>query len=262
MSFSIKQCPECKGFRCRKSRWNSSEEKHGNPGLSPYRCLDCSHRFMTPRGKEDVSVKRWVTLMIVLAVGMIVTMFAVPFSMGPDSLVLSIVPSSSVLDDPAIKKAAEDGDHAAQFRLGEALFQDPARTDKTLNQAMYWLESAAKGGNVEAMVYLGRLLRRGVGVMQNFTKASFWIQAAARHGSPEGMLEMGRLYRHGIGVKKDLIKAYIWFNHAAAARNIEAVSEREAIMHVLTLSELEEAQRQSLLHDPGSEESRAQNTRK
>jgi TPR repeat protein len=75
------------------------------------------------------------------------------------------------------------------------------------------------------------------------------------------MLEMGRLYRHGIGVKKDLIKAYIWFNHAAAARNIDAVSEREAIMHVLTLSELEEAQRQSLLHDPVNEESRAQDTR-
>ncbi|MDR1936426.1 MAG: sel1 repeat family protein, partial [Candidatus Accumulibacter sp.] len=247
MISSTKQCPECKGSHCRKSRWNSSEEKQSHPGLSPYRCLDCSHRFLTPSGKEDSSVKRWVVLIVTLAVGMIVTLFAVPLSMGPDSLILSVVPSNDVIDDSEIKKAAENGDHAAQFKLGEALFQDPARTDKTLTQAMYWLEAAAKGGNAEAMVYLGRLLRRGVGVMQNFAQASFWIQAAARHGHPEGMLEMGRLYRDGMGVRKDLIKAYVWFNHAAAARNIEAVSEREAIMHILTLSELEEAQRLSLL---------------
>jgi TPR repeat protein len=197
-------------------------------------------------------------VVIVVALCVIIAMFATPLLIGPDSLVLSVVPTGNVLDDPDIKRAAENDDRVAQFKLGEALFQDPARTSKTAAQAMYWLEAAAKGGNIDAMVYLGRVLRSGVGVLQNFAKASFWIHSAARQGSPDGMLEMGRLYRDGLGVERDLIKAYIWFNHAAAARNLEAASEREAIMHILTLSELKEAQRQSLLPNHENEENRTQ----
>ena len=149
------------------------------------------------------------------------------------------------LDDPVLKLAAENGDPTAQYRLGKALFQDPMRTTKTSAQAVGWLKAAAEGGDVDAMIYYGRLLYTGVGVLQNFTQASQWIRTAALRGSSEGMLEMGRLHRDGIGVSKDFVKAYVWFNRAAAARNLDAVGEREAIGRSLTSEQLSEAQRQS-----------------
>ncbi len=153
--------------------------------------------------------------------------------------------SLNAKEDPAIIQAAQNGDPQAQFRLGEALFLDPLRDDQTSAQAVRWLELAAQGGNVDAMILLGRLSRTGVGILQNFAQASKWIHTAAQRGSDEGMLEMGRLYRDGVGVDKDLIQAYVWFNRAAAARNLDAVRERDAVARILTADELREAQRRS-----------------
>jgi TPR repeat protein len=200
--------------------------------------------------------------MLALAVAMTAAIFVVPLSMGTSVPAVSIVPPGKVLDDAAIRRAAENGDHAAQFKLGEAFFeayfQDSARSDKKgSDEAVRWLETAAQGGNVDAMVYLGRMLRAGIGILQNFDKAFVWIQAAARRGSPEGMLEMGRLYRDGVGVEKDWIKAYVWFNRAAAAHSIDAVREREAISVILTAEKLREAQQQSLLSEHENDEGRA-----
>ena len=153
--------------------------------------------------------------------------------------------SLNAKEDPAIIQAAQNGDPQAQFRLGEALFLDPLRDDQTSAQAVRWLELAAQGGNVDAMILLGRLSRTGVGILQNFAQASKWIHAAAQRGSDEGMLEMGRLYRDGVGFDKDLVQAYAWFNRAAAARNLDAVRERDAVARILTADELREAQRRS-----------------
>ena len=153
--------------------------------------------------------------------------------------------SLNAKEDPAIIQAAQNGDPRAQFRLGEALFLDPLRDDQASAQAVRWLELAAQGGNVDAMILLGRLSRTGVGILQNFAQASKWIHAAAQRGSDEGMLEMGRLYRDGVGFDKDLVQAYAWFNRAAAARNLDAVRERDAVARILTADELREAQRRS-----------------
>ena len=245
------QCPACQGFRCRESRWHSPEEKRHHLGCVPYRCLDCSHRFLKSES-GGLSGSQWflagmAALFVAVAVAAV---FALLTETGHHSI--ASPQASNVLLDPAIREAAENGDPVAQFQLGEALFQDPARTDTSSAQAVRWLELAAGGGNVDAMIYLGRLSRTGVGILQNFAQASTWIHTAAMRGSSEGMLELGRLYRDGVGVEKDLIKAYAWFNRAAAARNLDAVRERETIARVLTPGELKEAQRQSaLLHREG-----------
>ncbi|GHU37323.1 hypothetical protein AGMMS50256_35120 [Betaproteobacteria bacterium] len=175
------------------------------------------------------------------------------------SLSKASVSPGEILNDPELRQAAENGDPVAQFRLGRALFQDPAHTDKTSALAVRWLEAAAEGGNIDAMIYLGRVFQTGVGILQNFSQASRWINTAAMRGSIEGMLEMGLLYRDGVGVQKDYVKAYAWLNRAAAARNIDAVREREAIAHMLTPDELKEAQRQSSLLGHENDESRTKN---
>ncbi|MDR0578582.1 MAG: sel1 repeat family protein [Candidatus Accumulibacter sp.] len=250
------QCPECGGFNCRKSHWHSSDEKRNHLESSPYRCLDCSHRFLRPR-QIQVLETRWAPAAIaVLVIGMVIAAIAMSmmepdFEGLPDSL-------SSILDDPKVRQAAADGDPAAQFRLGQALFLDSARSSETSAQAVHWLETAAKSGNVDAMIYLGRQLRAGVGILQDFAKASLWIRTAAVRGHPEGMLEMGRLYRDGVDVEKSPIKAYAWFNRAAAARNIDAVRERDAIAQLMTSEDIREAQRQSAQLARESETNRGQ----
>lgn len=178
-------------------------------------------------------------------VGAVIAIASAPLLTGTNASPVAGVAASNALLDPAVRKAAEDGDPVAQFRIGEALFHDLARTDESSAQAVRWLQLSAENGNTDAMIFLGRLSRTGVGILQNFAQASVWIHTAAVRGSPEGMLEMGRLYRDGVGVEKDLIKAYVWFNRASAARNLDAVREREAIARILTPDELREAQRQS-----------------
>lgn len=237
------QCPACQGFRCRESRWRTVEEKRVYPGCVPYRCLDCSHRFLAPQRKQSASLQR-ISAAAVL-VGTIVVFAAASMLTGKDIPPSDSVATTHTLLDLGVRKAAEEGDAAAQFRLGEALFHDPARTNETSVQAINWLQRSAENGNTDAMIFLGRLSRTGVGILQDFAQASVWLHTAAQRGSPEGMLELGRLYRDGVGVEKDLVKAYVWFNRAAAARNLDAVREREAIARVLKPDELKDAQRQS-----------------
>ena len=258
--FGKVQCPLCQGDHCRKSRWHSSEEKWNNLGYSPYRCLDCSHRFLTPRKEKTPGAAS--ILMTALIVGLVSAMIAVPLLADVDPSILGSALGGNVRDDaPKLRRVAENGDPATQFKLGKALFEDSSRTDETSVEAIRWLEAAAKGGSVESMVYLGRLLRSGVGILQDFEQAFLWFRTAATLGSPEGMLETGRLYRDGVGVEKNPVAAYVWFNRAAAARNIDAVREREATVSMLTPDELKEAQQQSSLPERKGDESASQSAR-
>lgn len=239
-------CPGCQGTRCRESRWLSLDEKKKYPHNSPYRCLDCSHRFLSTK-HSSFSEK-----LISAPVAFAVLVFAVGITYWltrtetPSPLAAPV--SVSALE-PEIRKAAEAGDAAAQLRLGETLLQDPARTPENSANAVRWLEMSAENGNTEAMIVLGRLSRTGVGILQNFGNTAKWIQTAAARGNPEGMLELGRLYRDGVGVDKDLVRAYVWFNRSSAARNLDAVRERENIARMLTPEELKEAQKQSSAPD-------------
>jgi TPR repeat protein len=199
--------------------------------------------------------------MIAFIVAVISATVAVPLLTEIDPTILAGALAHDVLDDSRLRQAAENGDHAAQFKLGTALFEDPLRTGETSVQAVRWLEAAAGSGNVDAMIYLGRVLRSGVGILQDFAQASRWFHTAAMRGSSEGMLETGRLYRDGVAVERDPVQAYVWFNRAAAARNVEAVREREAIVSRLTPGDLKEAQRQSSLPGGKGDGNQPQNAR-
>ena len=239
-------CPACQGSRCRESRWLSLDEKKKNTQYSPYRCLDCSHRFLSL--KHSPASGKLVSAPLAFC-AMVLAVAATYFLTRPETPSPLAAPVSATALEPEIRKAAEAGDPEAQFRLGEALLQDPARTPENSAKAVRWLEMASENGNTEAMIVLGRLSRTGVGVLQNFGHTAKWIETAAARGNPEGMLELGRLYRDGIGMDKDLVRAYVWFNRASAARNLDAVRERESIARTLTPEELKEAQKQSSVPD-------------
>lgn len=233
-------CPRCQTSRCRESRWLSLEEKRNHQESTPFRCLDCSFRFLGKKssgfGKGLVIPVPVALLAVTLAVVICVWLASVESMSG-------LSPSAPLAaTDLAIRQAAEAGDAGAQFKLGEALLLDPSHSPENSANALRWLQLSAENGNTEAMIVLGRLSRSGVGILQNFGQASKWIQTAAARGNPEGMLELGRLYRDGVVLKKDLVLAYVWFNRASAARNLDAVREREEVAQALSAEELKEAQ--------------------
>lgn len=239
-------CPSCKGSRCRDSRWLSLDEKTKYPQNRPYRCLDCSHRFLSNKPISFRPRRILAPTAGVLVLLSIAAIYGLAAIESPSPLPAP-VPVSAL--GPKIRIAAEAGDAGAQLTLAESLLQDSTDTPGNSSKAVRWLEMSAENGNTEAMIRLGRMSRTGIGILQNFCNAVRWIHMAAASGDREGMLELGRLYRDGVGVNKDPVRAYVWFNRAAAAHNIEAVREREKIAHTLTAEELREAQRQSAMAD-------------
>ena len=240
------KCPSCQGSRCRESRWFSLDEKKKFRDCCPYRCLDCSFRFLSKMPPAFSGRGISVSLALFVVILTIAATFWLTRTENQSTLGTSIALSEL---EPELRKSAEAGDADAQFRLGEALLQNPTRSAENSSNAVQWLQMAAENGNTEAMIVLGRLSRSGVGILQNFGQSAKWIQTAATRGNPEGMLELGRLYRDGVGVEKDSVRAYVWFNRASAARNLDAVRERDTIARTLTPEELKEAQNRSSKHD-------------
>ena len=242
------KCPQCQGVRCRTSRWLSVEEKKKFPRCQPYRCVDCGHRFLLT---EEAVARQGRVVSVPLAALAIVAAVALTLILTRPGQHVSVARTETTVAtlDPEVKIAAEAGDAGAQYRLAEALLQQPGHTPEESAKAMRWLTLAAENGNTEAMIVLGRLSRTGVGTLQNFGQSAKWLQTAAARGNPEGMLELGRLYRDGIGVDKDPVRAYIWFNRASAVRNLDAVRERELISRLLTPEQLNEAQNLSSAPD-------------
>ena len=243
------RCPQCESHNCRHSRWLTAEEKTAHPGCQPYRCNDCTHRFLQPDAeKTPIRGVPWPVTAGAVVIAIAVTFIANHQSPHIDSVRAEMAASAM---DPELKMAAEAGDALAQYRLGEAMLQQPGHTQETSTAAMRWLRLSAENGNTEAMIVLGRLSRTGVGILQNFGEAAKWLKVAATRGNPEGMLEYGRLFRDGIGVEKDPVHAYVWFNRASAARNLDAVRERELIIRQLSPGQLAEAQHLSSSTEEG-----------
>ena len=86
---------------------------------------------------------------------------------------------------------------------------------KDYPQAFEYTRQSAELGNVYAMVLLGQLYRRGVGVKENDYKAFEWFQKSAEQGHANGMANMGILYLKGEGVKPNQELAFSWIKKAA-----------------------------------------------
>lgn len=249
------KCPNCAGTECRESKWRSHREKAENPGSHPYRCLDCSFRFIgathrLPSGKGRLTVAA-VTLLVAVLGGVALGVNHVWDNHSAAKSPAAAAPTVASTQAADTLKAAQAGDADAQFRVAKSLLYDTSRGKEAAAEAVGWLNTAAESGHTGAMVQLGKLYRTGLGVLQNFDLAVEWMRKAAASGDAEGMMELGRLYRTGTGVKQDLIQAYVWFNRAAAALHNEALNERENVALRLSPAELKEAQVRSAADEAG-----------
>ena len=77
-------------------------------------------------------------------------------------------------------------------------------------------------------------------------------RAAADGGDRRAMLELGRLYVRGLGVPQSFVQAHVWFN-LAASRGLEAaVKERDAVAVKMTPQQVATAQERALSWRPAA----------
>lgn len=119
---------------------------------------------------------------------------------------LRYVPPDPRMATKYFRLAAEAGNDAAQYKLGEhylngiGVAQDPA-------VACAWFRKAADVGNKYAAVKLGECLQKGAGLPRDPPAAERWYETAIGEGNVWGYHMLGMMLADGDGVAKDEAKA-------------------------------------------------------
>ncbi|KYJ85588.1 tetratricopeptide repeat protein [Sulfurovum riftiae] len=128
------------------------------------------------------------------------------------------------------RKAAEQGNTAAQYNLAKLIAQRPDKEDpRALEQIKYWYEKAAEGGRKEAINDLALLYLEGKGVKKNKLKAFELFKKAAEMGDSAAQLNVALMYAWGEGLPNDKIKAYKNLKKALSQGRTEASAYLERL---------------------------------
>jgi hypothetical protein len=109
------------------------------------------------------------------------------------------------------RKAAEQGDAAAQASLGIDFLEiaKPVASDNT--EASYWCRQSAEQGDSDGAACMGRLYDEGRGTFRDPARAAEWFRKSAEQRNPSGMVGLGILHYQGRGVAKDYVESLKWF---------------------------------------------------
>jgi len=113
-----------------------------------------------------------------------------------------------------VRKAAEQGDGAAQFKMGNA-YRLGLGVTKDAAEALEWYRKAAEQGEPNAQLSLGFMYESGQGVAQDYPGAVRWYRLAAEQGNASAQFDLGLMYAHGRGVAQDYPEAVRWYRKAA-----------------------------------------------
>ena len=162
------------------------------------------------------------------------------------TLTATILLAQDELD--SLRQAAEQGDAAAQYKLG-AIYTNGQKVPVDYAEAARWYRLAAEQGLAMAQGALGALYAIGRGVPQDDVEAVRWFRLAAEQGSAGAQGALGGMYMHGRGVPQDDETAHVWFNIAASRSTGEQrnqyVEARDAIAERTTRNQLATAQRRA-----------------
>lgn len=111
-------------------------------------------------------------------------------------------------------EASRQGSSDADYEIGR-LYRSGQGVDQSHNEALYWFERAANGGNLSAMTMAGIYYASGLGIAANPGKAAQWFAKPVEQGDPIAQYGLGMLYRDGRGVPRDLKKALALFRQSA-----------------------------------------------
>ena len=105
---------------------------------------------------------------------------------------------------------------------GEALDAVSLFENGDYSKAFNAFSEMARGGDTEALNYLGIHYYIGAGVGRDLPQAAAWFEQAALLGHADAQKNLGVMYYRGLGVKQDYHHAYGWMHHARAGGNGEA----------------------------------------
>ena len=111
------------------------------------------------------------------------------------------------------KERAERGEVNSQIELADNL-----AANQLVAQAVEWYRKAAEQGNVEAKFRLGEILINGVGsppdpnerVAPKPTEGVRWTYEAATNFHPGACHNMSYVLENGIGLGTNLVESYAW----------------------------------------------------
>ena len=106
-----------------------------------------------------------------------------------------------------VKTTARD----CQIRGGEYVAYDRANYATALN---VWLPRA-KDGDAEAMVNVGEIYEKGLGLSPDYQAAAHWYRQAAEAGNARAQINLGNLYEKGLGVGRNPAEALNWYRRAS-----------------------------------------------
>lgn len=136
--------------------------------------------------------------------------------------------------------AANQGDTAAMVNLGN-LYQKGLGVNQDYTQALKWYQQAADLGDRAAQGKLGLLHYFGLGVPIDYGMAAQWFQRAAEQGEPTAQTILASLYARGEGVEKDTASAYFWYTRAMEQGHPEAEQARAELVEAMSPGEIGEA---------------------
>lgn len=140
------------------------------------------------------------------------------------------------------RRAAEQGELWALFNMGSFYYHGRG-VPVNLGEAAKWFARAAQAGEPNAQTQLGLLYAKGAGVAQDYAAAASWFRAAAEQGQRDAQHNLALLHRNGLGVPVDFAEAFQWWSLAAAAEHPAAGAFRDALVKVMTESQVAEGQR-------------------
>ena len=154
-------------------------------------------------------------------------------------------------------KAAEMGDHDAEFNCAEMWFEGKAGP-KDAAQALPLYLKAADGGHIGALNLLGLIYRDGIGVAKDAERSQNYFARAAAKGNPVGLYETGRAAEAAYAADKaagaadkaaeqataaaELIKAHMFYNLAGARNHPGAAAALQRLTGLMSENDLAQAQ--------------------
>ena len=145
-------------------------------------------------------------------------------------------------DIEKLRKAANQGDAAAQFNLGVRYSRGKGVVPEDDREAVKWFRLAAEQGHATSQHNLAIKYARGQGVPKDQAEAVKWYLRAAEQGHASAQYNLGVMYRYGQGLPQNFINSHAWFNLAAAHGLRDAIKSRDELAARMTVEQLAKAQ--------------------
>jgi localization factor PodJL len=127
-----------------------------------------------------------------------------------------------------LELAAKQGLAPAKFRLG-GFYEKGIVVKKDLAVARDFYAAAAAKGNGKAMHNLAVLYAEGINGPADYRTAASWFYQAADRGIKDSQYNLAILYARGIGVAQNYAESYKWFALAASGGDADAAKKRDEV---------------------------------